>query len=194
MKINKVFCIGFHKTGTTSLAKALQILGYKVTGPNGVNDPNIKNNVYKLENKLVKKYDAFQDNPWPIIYKELDKKYPKSKFILTTRSPDSWIKSIVQHFGDNKTPMREWIYGMGAPRGNESIYMKRYLDHNNEVKKYFENRPEDLLVIDLINGDGWDKLCKFLNKDVPKMKFPFINKAGERENLWSKTASKISRL
>jgi UDP-N-acetylmuramate-alanine ligase len=37
----KVFCIGFHKTGTTSLAVALKTLGYRVTGPNGVHDPDI---------------------------------------------------------------------------------------------------------------------------------------------------------
>ena len=30
----KIFCIGFHKTGTKSLGLALGILGYKVTGPN----------------------------------------------------------------------------------------------------------------------------------------------------------------
>ncbi len=36
----KVFCIGFHKTGTSSLAVALKTFGYRVTGPNGVNNPN----------------------------------------------------------------------------------------------------------------------------------------------------------
>ena len=32
MKNQKVFCIGFHKTGTTSMRDALNILGYKVAG------------------------------------------------------------------------------------------------------------------------------------------------------------------
>src|SRR5215472_9937783 len=36
----KVFGIGFHKTATTSLAKALSYLGYRVTGPNWVDNPN----------------------------------------------------------------------------------------------------------------------------------------------------------
>ncbi len=39
--------------------------------------------------ELVAQYDAFQDNPWPIIYKGLDVKYPDSKFILMLRDPDS---------------------------------------------------------------------------------------------------------
>src|SRR5438477_12681989 len=89
----KVFCIGFHKTGTKSLAAALRTLGYSVTGPNGVKDPNIGNNVYAMAFDLAERFDAFQDNPWPIIYKELDKRYPGSKFVLSVRGSDSWIKS-----------------------------------------------------------------------------------------------------
>ena len=41
MKQQKVFCLGFHKTGTTSLGVALGILGYRVSGAFGVNDPDI---------------------------------------------------------------------------------------------------------------------------------------------------------
>ena len=28
-------------------------------------------------------------------------------------------------FRDQSTPMREWIYGVGYPRGNEQIYVAR---------------------------------------------------------------------
>ena len=114
---NKVFCIGFHKTGTTSLGVALRRLGYRVTGPNGVKDRKISENVFPMAHDLVKKYDAFQDNPWPIIYKEMDAAYPGSKFILLERNPESWIRSQVKHFGRRNTPMRKWIYGVGCPQG-----------------------------------------------------------------------------
>lgn len=106
----KVFCIGFHKTGTTSLGLALRELGYSVTGPNGIRDPNISQNVYDMAFRIVEQYDAFQDNPWPILYRELDDRYPKSKFILTLRSSESWIRSQVRHFGTQRTPMRAWIW------------------------------------------------------------------------------------
>jgi len=152
---SKVFCIGFHKTGTSSIAVALRILGYRVTGPNGVRDPNIGKNVLAMAYDLVDKYDAFQDNPWPIIYKELDKKFPGSKFILMLRDPGLWINSQVKHFGRKETPMRKWIYGVGCPEGNEDVYIKRFKDHNEEVVNHFRNRPQDLLVLDLGKGDGW---------------------------------------
>lgn len=180
---NKIFCIEFHKTGTTSLAVALKQLNYQVTGPNGVNDPNIANNVLPLAYDLVKKYDAFKDNPWPIIYKEIDVKYPGNKFILTIRNPESWINSQVKHFGYKETPMRKWIYGVGCPKDNEDIYIKRFISHNIGVQNYFKDRPEDLLIMDFSKGDGWDKICTFLGVDIPNMPFPHANKATDRKKL-----------
>ena len=177
----KVFCIGFHKTGTTSLALALRQLGYSVTGPNGVNDPNIAENVHQMAHALVEKYDAFQDNPWPLLYKDLDARYPHSKFVLTVRPTDAWIRSQVRHFGTDETPMRKWIYGVGAPEGNESLYVERYETHNREVLSHFKDRPTDLLVMNLGAGYSWEKLCAFLEKPIPAEPFPHANKSEDRE-------------
>jgi Sulfotransferase domain len=41
--------------------------------------------------------------------------------------------------------------------------------------RYFENRPGKLLVIDICNGDGYEKLCPFLG-------LPTINEAFPKEN------------
>lgn len=175
----KVFCIGFHKTGTKSLAVALKKLGYRVTGPNGMYDPKIERNAIAMANQLTEKYDAFQDNPWPVIYKELDGKHPNSKFVLTLREPDSWIRSQVKDFGSKETPMRKWIYGVGCPKGNEDIYLKRFREHNNDVENYFKDRPQDLLVMNLTKGDGWEKLCPFLGVEIPNTPFPHANRASK---------------
>jgi len=178
----KVFCIGFHKTGTTSLAEALQVLGYRVTGPNGVRDPDIATKVRPMAWELVEKYDAFQDNPWPILYRELDQRYPGSKFVLTVRETGSWMRSQLKHFGQRETAMRKWIYGdtHGCPEGNEEVYVRRYEAHNREVLEYFRDRPGDLLVMELAKGDGWNKLAPFLGKPIPSVPFPHANKAGDR--------------
>jgi hypothetical protein len=175
----KVFCIGFHKTGTKSLAAALEQFGYRVTGPDGVRDPDIAKNVHDMAHKLVAEYDAFQDNPWPVLFREMDQRYPGSKFILTMRSPEAWIASMVGHFGSKVTPMRTWIYGVGCPEGNEALYLDRYNAHNRDVLAHFAGRPDDFLVMDLARGDGWEKLSPFLGKPVPDTPFPHANKAKE---------------
>ena len=177
MGSSKIFGIGFHKTGTSSLAAALSQLGYRVTGPQEELNPTTTQHHYEKTFKLVDEHDAFQDNPWPILYKELDQKYPGSKFILTLRSTDSWIKSVVRHFGTNSSPMREWIYGIGYPKGNEAIYIARYEQHNKDVLNYFKDRSDDLLVLRITEGEGWQNLCSFLDRESPETDFPHLNKA-----------------
>jgi Sulfotransferase domain len=175
----KVFCIGFHKTGTTSLELALRKLGYRVTGSFGTKDPDIADKVHEMAYAMAADYDAFEDNPWPILYRELDQRFPGSKFILTRRPAEAWIRSQVRDFASTETPMRRWIYGAnaGCPEGNEEVYKARYERHNREVLDYFRDRPGDLLVIDLPADAGWEKLCRFLGHDIPAEPFPHANKA-----------------
>ena len=176
---SKVFCIGFHKTGTTTLEVALKKLGYRVTGSFGTKDPDIASKVHDMAYAMVERFDAFEDNPWPILYKELDARFPGSKFILTRRPAEAWIRSQVKDFATTETPMRRWIYGenAGCPAGNEDTYIERYERHNREVLEYFSDRPGDLLVMDIPADAGWDKLCAFLGRDVPNKPFPHANKA-----------------
>ncbi len=175
----KVFCIGFHKTGTTSLELALKKLGYRVTGSFGTKDPDIASKVHVMAYAIVDQFDAFEDNPWPLLYQELDQRYPGSKFILTRRPAAAWIQSQLIDFASTETPMRRWIYGedAGCPAGNEDTYIARYERHNHEVLGYFGDRTEDLLIFDLPKGDGWNKLCPFLGCEIPDEPFPHANKA-----------------
>ena len=188
----KVFCIGFHKTGTTSLKMALMELGYRVTGPFARREHNIAETVEAQAREIAAKYDAFQDNPWPIIYRFLDREYPGSKFILSLRPTQKWIASVVDHFADSQPPMREWIYGPGKgnPVGNEDVYVERYERHNREVLEYFKDRPGDLITFDISAGDGWEKLCTFLGHPVPETPFPWKNSKQIREKRVAKHGSK----
>ena len=157
MTTQKVFVIGFQKTGTTSLGDALTLLGYRVCGSLGVTDTNIALTARDLVFEHAERFDAFQDNPWPIYYRELDIRYPGSKFVLTLRPSGDWIRSLIRHFGDDSTPMREWIYGSGSPFGNEEEYMARFEQHNRDVLEYFADRTGDLLIMSLGEGDGWSQ-------------------------------------
>ena len=189
----KVFGIGFHKTGTTSLAEALRHLGYRVTGPNEVTNPRIAEIAERLIYDLANQFDAFQDNPWPLFYRELDQAFPDSKFVLTIRPAEEWIESIVNHARDIDTPMRTWIYGVGNPRGNEAVYMERYNRHNRDVKAYFRDRPKHLLVMQITAGEGWDKLCPFLEEPIPSIPFPRANTSAEVARWRRRERSKLRR-
>ncbi len=70
-------------------------------------DPNIADRAHPMAFKLVEQYDAFQDNPWPMLYRELDRTFAGSKFILTVRPVDKRIKSVVSAFNYHRSFHRE---------------------------------------------------------------------------------------
>lgn len=173
----KVIGVGFHKTGTSTLGKALETLGYEVCGVRWqLAEPLLQGDLGPVW-EIADRYQAFQDNPWPLLFRELDERYPGSYFILTWRDKERWIRSVVDHLGRNSNPMREWIYdGVGAPKGNEAHYLELYERHNQEVMSYFEEDPHRLLLMNFEEGEAWEKLCDFLGHDIPDAPFPHENK------------------
>jgi len=176
--MSKIFGIGFHKTGTTTLDTAFQMLGYRSCPVRTDLATHLVKGDVQSAFEVVRQFDAFQDNPWPILFKELDAAFPGSKFIMTYRADDKWLKSIVNSFGKDQTLMRKWIYGekFGAPMGNESVYLARYQRHISEVRDHFKDRPNDLLEICWEKGEGWEKMCPFLGVPIPEAAFPHSNK------------------
>lgn len=194
----KVFCIGFQKTGTTSLYAALTELGYKTASVIGrdLSADELRDKGASLCIDAAKNYDAVQDMPWPLFFRELDAAFPGSKFILTMREQEAWFGSIEKHFGDEPDEMQSFIYGDQAPfpAGNKDQYLNVFHAHNEDVKTYFASRPEDLLVMNLANGDGWNALSSFLNCTAPSTPFPTRNKASDRETLAYRVRRKLSRI
>ena len=182
-RINKIFGVGNLKTGTTSLGSALTMLGFKHTHErrNQLLQKIKKGNLDPVF-RWVDRHDSFEDWPWPLLYKQLDERYPDSRFILTVRKdPKVWLKSMVSHaekFGP--TIGREMFFGFDSPLGHEDEYLERYLSHNQEVRDYFKDRPEQLLEVCWEEGDSWEKLCPFVGKEIPSDPFPHLNSAGNR--------------
>ena len=93
----KIFGLGLSKTGTTSLAHALDILGYKVRDCLGITIYR-KGQISSIDRTALKNYDALTDTPIPSFYRELDIEFPNSKFILTVRELDAWLNSCKKQF------------------------------------------------------------------------------------------------
>lgn len=81
----KIFGIGLSKTGTTSLAHALEILGYRTKDYPGLSRYRA-GDLSSVDLAVVDAYDALTDTPIPSFYRELDQRYPGAKFILTVRA------------------------------------------------------------------------------------------------------------
>jgi uncharacterized membrane protein YkvA (DUF1232 family) len=200
----KVFGIGFQKTGTSSLDAAFRILGYDTDKGVFINvsakkqslwiePPLTAGKVLAAVLPIAERRDAFSDNPWPLLFRKMDARFPGSKFVLTVREPQDWIASMVRHFGDNPSEMLRWIYGVRNVRGNEARCVDVYEAHNAAVRAYFAARPGDLLQIDILSKPDWAGLCAFLEQPVPDVAFPHENAAERREQARRAWWTKVKR-
>ncbi|OCT48361.1 hypothetical protein CLCR_04261 [Cladophialophora carrionii] len=118
---------------------------------------------------------------------------PEVKFILTERTARSWARSfngfcggivraiekpplsILRHFSRTLNyfcVMNVDVYNLwsdstrpGDSR-NEEALMRNYERYIRDVKRVIP--PERMLVAKLEDGLGWEKICAYLGKDVPK--------------------------
>ncbi|MEO0789178.1 MAG: sulfotransferase family protein [Bacteroidota bacterium] len=190
----KVFGIGLIKTGTTSLGKALEILGFN---PHISYDEELMNcwmssdfnPIYKASDRFV----GFEDWPWLLMYKEMFHRYPDAKFILTQRANEEvWYKSVCKHaLKVGPTEIRKHIFGYYMPHDSKEEHIAVYRKHNQDVVDFFtEHAPERLIVVSW-DGDGdWEKICGFLGKKVPNREFPFLNKAGTKPSFFERKFSR----
>ena len=192
----KVFCIGFHKTGTSSIDALLRDMGYQVARHYKSWDEDFYSDLKRGDLSELKEmselFDGFQDIPWFLFYKEFDQWYPGSKFILTTRNSQSWWTSFMNCFINVTIPLFDYIYGQKNPAGHKKIFVDRYNKHNQDVKEYFKNRQEDLLIIDIGEKDSIQNICNFLGKSSNYKNMPHKNaqlnksKKGEIINIFNK--------
>jgi len=183
----KVFGLGLSRTGTRSLTAALQILGYDVahypTDEDTYNE--LANGQYDLT--LLKTHDGITDITVAPYYAQLDRAYPGSKFILTVRERDGWLRSCQNHwfnrpaFKKTEDPaeqaylkvrqlFRAAVYGCYTFVPERFVWA--YEQHVRNVQEYFRDRPDDLLVLDICSGEGFDRLAEFLGRPAPAEPFP----------------------
>ncbi|MFD2823337.1 sulfotransferase family protein [Lacinutrix iliipiscaria] len=178
----KVFVIGFQKTGTTSLEHALQFLGYRVYG----GDKNLlkfqnKEDLKQYIKKTLESWDVVQDMPWPLFYKELYELYPDAKFILTIRDTDKWINSVVKYFASIRIPLHKKIYNVPCAEGYEDVYISIYDQHNKDVQAFFKEK-DNFIVMKQGYNFNYQTLCEFLNiNDVPNEDFPHARNNKKRK-------------
>jgi len=219
MNRQKVFGIGFGRTGTRSLNKALNELGIPATHwPHDKLTYNeLANGNYRLT--ILERFDAVTDITLAQFYAQVDNEYAGSKFILTVRNRESWINRMTNSNASPKNHLimrrkflksfrklwrksgdgfwnlfrkRFYVKLFDIPNSIHRIEFLRiatygviqrtnpvrmgfvYDLHIKNVLEYFKDRPEDLLVMNILDGDGWGKLCPFLDKPLPDTPFPHV--------------------
>ena len=201
----KVFCIGFNKTGTTTIKRSVRELGF-VLGDQRLAEPMLRDwheNRYEPILRYCRSAQVFQDVPFslPGMYEALDTEFPGSRYILTVRdSSEQWYASITRFhgklWGGGKVPpsydqlaesdyvykgwpadFMKWIFGTpeDKPYDLETL-IACYDQHTADVKDYFAGRPDDLLVLNVAESGAYQALCAFLDVAPRRDEFLWENK------------------
>jgi hypothetical protein len=200
----KIFCVGFNKTGTTTIEATLKEFGYLMgnqkKGELLIKDYENKN--FQVIFDFCESAEAFQDVPFslPNMWHHLYNKFPNAKFILTIREEGDWLNSIIRFHSklfslDGAKPKIEdlksanyrypgYMYDYYANTfkiddtkqiyGHEEL-LRVYNQHNSRIAEFFKER-NNLLIIDITKNGSYHKLCEFLGVQPRRNTFPHMNK------------------
>ena len=195
---NYVFNIGFYKSGTCSLAAALNMLGIPTlhwehegrkvyTTLHETIEKNKQNN-RKLFYGLDNTYQGFSDFKGERYFRELYAQYPNSKFILTIRPLEDWLRSVERWESKrllhkklataikrNDVKKAKHYRNQLKTSFNKKVKIRHYRRYKKEIRKFFKDKPDQFLELRICEGEGWPELCSFLNLDQPNVDFPRKN-------------------
>jgi hypothetical protein len=173
----KIINIGLNRAGSTSLNKAMEILGYKSAHyklPDGTKirdivERNLAEGLPPLEG--LDEWDFLSDFAAGLYLNDLYYHYPDSLWILTTRSLESWLISMCKIVIHNRLNVPNATWTTIDLEGAEYQY--------NETHRWVREVPQfhKKLEIDLIENPAWEPLCNFLGKSIPDIPFPHLNKS-----------------
>ena len=182
--VEKVFVIGAPRTGTTSVGRALAILGFRDYGFDPYMQELWSHGNYEPIWELIGMHDSFSDGPFNTgdFYQTLALRYPRAKFVLTVRNKQAWKLSHQRHF-DPSFENKDVKPRFKMHRYEPELWWRWYDRRNAQIRAFFQeqNRPHHLLEITIgEERDPWSKLIDFLGHEAsipsPLPSFPHLNK------------------
>ena len=198
----RVIGAGFGRTGTLSLKRALEDLGF---GPTYhmqeiMRRPSHIQAWHRLARTgdadwdiLFSGFGSGVDYPVCCVWEDLAGQYPQAKVVLTVRDHEKWWASTASTIYGFRTAFAPWTRRLVPPVGQfvemvddlvwEGLFDGRFLDQAHATAVYERHvqdvkakcSPERMIVFDV--ADGWEPLCSFLGVPVPSHPFPRLNDA-----------------
>ena len=161
-------CIGFNKTGTTSVGRSFEALGYRNASFNrDLWRKSYARRDYDAIVRYTSKFDSFSDLPWSKedIIPVVDRAFPGSKFVYLTRDEESW-----------KNSFSNWRFKVFGKYPDLGVAWDEYSAHAEFVRDYFKDAPPDRYIeLDIRDPHGFRKLANFLGKSTDLESFPHHN-------------------
>ena len=170
----KIYCLGLSRTGTTTFSDFLRRYGFNIIHyPSSI----------QLQMGMG---DGASDIPVVPVYKQLDKSFPNSKFVHLVR--DNWVDAVEPYFlrkkgrvGQASSQLNLRAQVFGSVDFDRKLYADAYKRHDEDVREYFKDRPNDLLIMNIVGDESPKRLLDFLGLPDKGFGFP---KSNSRETTW----------
>ena len=152
-----IYGIGLPRTGTTTLAEALRILGYfghsqcELTGKLEIDEEYVTSSNLRKFEVVNSAYQKFKPDGYFTTHS-------RDRYILTTRHDIEWGRSLYKH-GAN-------IFDIPSPSVYGELVERVIPKHQLLVVDWSECKDYQC---------NWKKLCDFLVETIPSEKFPCKN-------------------
>jgi hypothetical protein len=175
----KYFCIGLHKTGTTSIHRFAQKNGFKAFHSTDWCNNQEQLNAYNFLSDGGSHFEGQKEFPIEKLYHD----FPNSRFILQTRNTRSWLISKCKHGGWTKDsvlePDDEKMIRHELWRYKSKLTLKELVNHKTSyetrVRAFFKKHDSSrFLEINIVDNETRSedvlKVCDFLLIDRSKAK------------------------
>jgi len=196
--MSKIFIIGLPRTGTTSISVALLDYGFKVAHT-------------AYTKRTFELADVISDAPCFCDYRELDKLFPRSKFVYLDRSLEKWgpsMQMLLNKMLPELKPKTGYLNPVLKRSFNTTFALTGaadplnidhlatcYQQHQQEVLDYFSTR-DNFINIDISANNALKKVLGFLNiESTQSREFPHLNR-GKQVDSWKelKHPNKVNSL
>uniref|UniRef100_A0A0D2YKP1 NAD dependent epimerase/dehydratase n=1 Tax=Fusarium oxysporum (strain Fo5176) TaxID=660025 RepID=A0A0D2YKP1_FUSOF len=186
----KALCLGLPRTGTTSLAAALSVLGLRDVHQGSTMPWSDFEFFDRAADASFPNLPTYNDKggltreEWDVLYAPCEAVIePAGLFAQQLLDVYPGVKVIV-----SKRPYKAWsaIYKMVLGKFGAHDYQSvkaRLRDVYDEHHAMLRERvsPENLLEFDVV--EGWEPLCQFLDVGVPETEFPRVNDREEMKEI-----------
>jgi hypothetical protein len=194
-RVVDVIGAGCGRTGTASLKRALEILGFEPCHHMSEvlrNFDTAKDWAAALGGdraalgRVLAGYRATQDFPGSLLWREMMDLYPDAKVLLSVRDSRKWYRSVIRTIANPANrdrwakselaevmgPLSQAMAARGFRRDDPEDEMIAFYERHNQAVR--DGVPADRLLEYQV-GQGWEPLCAFLGVDVPDEPFPHVN-------------------
>jgi hypothetical protein len=200
----KCFVLSLHRSGTSSASILLERLGIRtIHWPGRYDKVSLTEKVIGRETNLefvldtimpaLVRHEAAADVPIPVLYRQLQNRFPEAKWILLLRNPEDWVRSIRGRIGERELRPFErvqyWHYFPARPARlsdlSDAELFSMYGRHTEEVVDYSNSLgPGKLGVFDLHDPSSGSAVASFLGYEgkhaMPNVRDPLKIKSASR--------------